>query len=101
MSRIVNLESNRLHVIFRRDGALGDLQNWLNTQTPVIAAVQASQLHYWKQQTFQHAVVVVGIENTTVHLLDPGIEQAPTAVEVDEFFLAWYELENRYAVISR
>ncbi|MFZ1755680.1 MAG: C39 family peptidase [Caldilineaceae bacterium] len=66
---------------------------------PVIAFIQAAELPRWRDQYFQHAVVIVGVEAGTVYLLDPASESSPDAVSEGDFMLAWDEVENLCAIV--
>ncbi len=62
--------------------------------------VNTIELDYWTEAT-RHAVVVVGIDERQVYLNDPFFEVAPQIVSRLEFELAWDEMDNSYAVITR
>lgn len=67
---------------------------------PVIVAIQAGELPYWQGEYFQHAVVVIGHDETHVWLLDPAALPQSIVVPIDEFMLAWGEMDYRYAVLQ-
>ena len=49
-----------------------------------------------------HAVVVVGIDNDAVYLLDPDYsERTPVTVTVGDFALAWSHFDQAYAVLAK
>lgn len=81
-------------------GDLSTVQNWLSDRVPVIAFIQAGELSHWRGEQFQHAVVVVGLDEETIWLLDPDAGQDPMQVNLDEFLLAWGEMDYLYTVIS-
>jgi len=56
---------------------------------------------YW-QHNSDHAVVVVGFDNDTqlIYLNDPYFDEAPIAVPLSDFELAWLERDYHYAVIT-
>ena len=78
---------------------MADLENLLAQQIPVIVFIQAGELAHWIGEKFQHAVVVIGIENDIVWIIDPAISSS-TSVSVDEFLLAWSEMDYRFASIA-
>jgi ABC-type bacteriocin/lantibiotic exporter with double-glycine peptidase domain len=98
-SRLLRLRSVALDVIYAA-GDLPDLADWLDQETPVLAFVQADQLHHWRGLHFQHTVVVVGLDDQYVHLLDPAADAAPLRVSRGDFMLAWDEMDCIYAVIA-
>ena len=76
------------------------LQAFLSAQQPVIAFVRTVEFHYAHVDS-PHAVVVVGMDDVAIHLLDPDYpEQTPVAVSIDEFALAWAHFDQAYAVIA-
>lgn len=81
-------------------GEWDDLQDWLANDVPVIAMIQAGELPYWQGEQFQHAVVVIGHDSSQVLLLDPAAQPTPISVSIDEFMLAWGEMDYRYAVLE-
>lgn len=97
-SRINQLASRRIKVTY----AIGewlDVQTWLDQNVPVIAMIQAGELPHWQGESFAHAVVAIGYDPTQVWLLDPAAPSQPLTVSIDEFMLAWGEMDYRYAVM--
>jgi predicted double-glycine peptidase len=45
--------------------------------------------------------VVIGYDGSDVWLLDPAAQSIPVTVTIDEFMLAWGEMDYRYAVLER
>jgi uncharacterized protein YvpB len=45
-------------------------------------------------------VVVAGYDDDHVYVYDPYFDDAPKAVALGDFMLAWLEMSYRYAVIS-
>jgi ABC-type bacteriocin/lantibiotic exporter with double-glycine peptidase domain len=97
---IKNLNSPDLAVVYE-SGTLDTVQKWLDETTPVIVFVQAGELPSWFGHRFQHAVLVVGLDEEQVYLLDPAVEGGVTAVSRGDFMLAWDEMDNALAVITR
>ncbi|MBK8050377.1 MAG: hypothetical protein IPK16_26700 [Anaerolineales bacterium] len=62
---------------------------------------KAAELPHWHGHQAQHAVLVVGIEHQALYLHDPALPDGPTAVSIDDFLLAWQEMDNRYAVLEK
>jgi uncharacterized protein YvpB len=81
-------------------GALGNLASYLSQGIPGIAFVHTVHLSYWSEAV-RHAVVVVGVDERRVYLNDPFFDMAPQTVSRLEFELAWDEMDNTYAVITR
>jgi hypothetical protein len=97
--RVRRLASNRLAVTYQ----LGDwegIKTWLAKGVPVIAMIQAGELPHWQGEYFQHAVVVVAYDETQLWLLDPAAAPEPITVSIDEFMLAWGELDYRCAILE-
>ncbi len=82
------------------EGTLEQLRHWLDRGVPPIAFVEAGELPHWQGERFQHAVVLVSINDTTVAFLDPDFAPQPAHVSVDEFLLAWGELNYLYAALA-
>ena len=98
--RIKRLASRDIQVIYD-SGQWKILQERLTRNTPVIAMIQAGELTPWQGDYFQHAVVVVGYDDSQVWLLDPALQSEPVVVSIDEFILAWGEMDYRYAVLEK
>jgi len=98
---IMRLRSRTLDVIYAQNGDLLDIREWLDKAVPVIACVQAGELEHWRKQYAQHAVLLVGLDEKFVFMLDPAMNSSVLKVPVGEFMLAWDEMDNRYAVITR
>lgn len=99
-SRIKRLTFPNLVVVYDI-GDWATLSACLDDDVPVIAMIQAGELAYWHGEYFQHAVVVVGYDESNVWLMDPDRQPGPVVVSIDEFMLAWGEVDYRYAVFKR
>jgi ABC-type bacteriocin/lantibiotic exporter with double-glycine peptidase domain len=97
---IRKIASDEVVVTFE-EGSLDRLQRWLDSSIPLIAFVQGEELPYWEGEYFQHAVVIVEIEESTVWLLDPDTDANPIAVPVDDFQLAWLGMDYLYAAVMK
>jgi uncharacterized protein YvpB len=61
--------------------------------------VDTALLSYW-QETTQHAVVIVAIDEQYIYLYDPFFSSAPQTITHLEFELAWDEMDNTFACIA-
>lgn len=98
-SNLRRLEELGVSVIIEK-GGIAKLHRALDQGWPIIVAVNTGPLTYWTDDT-AHALVVVGIEQETVLVNDPEFEQAPQAIPLDEFLLAWLEQDYHQALIRR
>lgn len=98
-NRVRLLASDTLDV-FYDEGQLADLQSALTRGVPPIVLVHTGQLPYWEHAT-AHAVVVLGMDETSVTVNDPGKAQAAIQVSLGDFELAWDEMANLYALLSK
>ena len=94
------LASSEVAVVFEQ-GTIEQLRDWLRQNVPVIAFVQAGELPRWRGEDFQHAVIIAHMDNALLWLLDPDLDPELTPVSIDEFLLAWYELDNLYYVLTK
>lgn len=100
-SNIRRLKSSSIEVIYATEAALFDVAQWLEQKVPVIAFVQTAQLDYWQKRPAQHAVLIVAIDSNSVYLLDPARNADIVTVAIDEFLLAWDEMEFGYVAIRK
>jgi ABC-type bacteriocin/lantibiotic exporter with double-glycine peptidase domain len=98
---ILNLRSRQIQATYQTNGTWEDIHSWLQRQFPVIACIQAGELPHWRGIQAQHAVVVVSLDENTVHLHDPALDHGPVTVPTSDFWLAWDEMEGRYAVLTK
>lgn len=83
-----------------RSGSLEELSATVSTGNPAIVFVRTSELPYWREDT-PHAVVVVGLDEAHVYLLDPAYPaETPVAATVGDFVLAWSHFDQAYALIQ-
>ncbi|MEZ4728793.1 MAG: C39 family peptidase [Caldilineaceae bacterium] len=99
-SRLTRLASRRLEITYG-SGELADLQQALDQSIPPIALVRTADLQYWGDLDFAHAVVVAGMDQSSLLLYDPSQTQAPQRVAVGNFALAWESMGNLYGLIRR
>ncbi len=76
------------------------IRRLIDERIPPILFVRTSELlSYWAEDT-QHALLVVGYDDTHFFLNDPAFPDAPKRVLVDELMLAWIEFDYTYATIA-
>ncbi len=94
---IVRLASRNISVVYR-EATVAILLDLVQHGVPVIVFVDTGELPYWSSVT-NHAVVVVGADAEQVLVNDPAYPEAPIAVAVGDFELAWLNCEYMCAVI--
>lgn len=99
-SNLRRLRSSKIDVFFGAEGTIDSIHQWLTRRLPVIALVQTNQLAYWGGETAQHAVVIVGITDHQVYLLDPAQSEVVIAAPIEEFWLAWDEMGLMFSIIA-
>ncbi len=105
-SNIKKLASFQITVTYDM-GRLKDIQQWLEQNAPVIVFLDAGELPHWHKYDFtqrpviQHAVVIVGLTGQTIYLMDPALKTGPTPTPIGDFMLAWDEMDNYYATLTR
>jgi len=97
-SNVLHLSSLGYQVTYERI-SFEQLRTYLAKQVPCVIFVRTGGLPYWDDDV-PHAVVVIGIEDTTVYLHDPALDIGPTAVDATAFLLAWADLDNYCATIE-
>ena len=98
-SRLDQLKQWRLAVT-GGEGDMATLHTHLETGLPVIVAVHTWALPYWQNIDTEHAVVIVGLDDNDVYLLDPAFAEAPQVVDHNAFLAAWGDRDNEYTVIG-
>lgn len=93
-----NLRSLGLSILIE-EGNFSRIQTHLAAGLPVITAVDTRQLAYWQDET-DHAVLIIGLDDTAVYLNDPNFPDAPQVVPLAEFELSWLEKNYLSAVIQ-
>ena len=73
----------------------------INNGLPPVVFVATGELTSYWQENVQHAVVIVGYDDTHFYLNDPAFADAPKRVAIDELMLAWIEFDYMYALITR
>ncbi|MBN1877833.1 MAG: hypothetical protein JXA33_26670 [Anaerolineae bacterium] len=90
---------NSVH--YAAEGTAEALRSILVQHLPVIVFVQTAELSYWNGQVSRHALVVVAMTETEVWVLDPAMLSEPICVPLEDFLLAWDEMDATYAVSRR
>jgi len=98
---ITLLRSPQIDVYYTIGASLDNILQWLQAAIPIIAFVQAGELPHWRGIKSQHAVLVVGVEDGELLVHDPGLDHGPVIVPLDDFLLAWDEMDTRCAIIVR
>jgi hypothetical protein len=105
-ANIKKLASLQLTVTYTH-GLLEDIQQWLNQNIPIIVFLDAGELPHWHNYDFTqrivipHAVVAVGVDDQIIYLMDPALDSGPTPTPIGDFMLAWDEMDNYYATLTR
>ena len=106
VKRGLGARSSNIHFLKRLDvtvlytqGSLDSIRAHLQNGNPCIAFVLTGELPYWSYSV-QHALVVVGMDEEKVWIHDPEFEQAPIAISIGDFDLAWLEMDMMFAVIA-
>jgi ABC-type bacteriocin/lantibiotic exporter with double-glycine peptidase domain len=93
---LLALRSDSLHVTIQQ-GSTEQLGRHIDDLFPAIVFL-STEPPYWPFST-NHATVVSGFEGTLIMLNDPMFEQAPLIVPIEEFELAWLNMDEYYALI--
>ena len=92
------LASLNLNVVYSKTDMAG-LEAMLQQGHPVIVFVRTGELPYWEYST-DHALLVVGYDESQLYVNDPNCSEAPLAVPRGDFELAWLERDYHYALIT-
>ncbi len=92
------LASLNLNVVYSKTDMVG-LEAMLQQGHPAIVFVRTGELPYWTYST-DHALLVVGYDESQLYVNDPYYSEAPIAVPRGDFELAWLEHDYRYALIT-
>ncbi len=96
--RVKRLASRSLDVSYG-EGMMDDLRSALERGIPPIALVHTGELPYWDEST-AHALVIVGMDDASIWVNDPGQLNYPIKVSLGDFQLAWDELVNRFVILE-
>jgi ABC-type bacteriocin/lantibiotic exporter with double-glycine peptidase domain len=92
------LTNLNLNVVYSQTDPAG-LEALLQQGQPVIVFVRTGELSYWTYST-DHALLVVGYDESHLYVNDPDRSEAPIAVPRRDFELAWLERDCYYALIT-
>jgi len=81
------------------EGDFDALRACLDVALAPLVAVNTDDLSYW-DAAVDHAVVVIGMDDTMIALHDPAFDTAPQVISLVEFGVAWVEQDYKYAVIG-
>jgi len=80
-------------------GQIDTLRLFLAKQLSPIVFIATQELWYWNEAS-KHAIVIAGIDDDYVYINDPAFPDAPKVVTVDEFSLAWLEMDEFFAILQ-
>ncbi len=95
--KLCNLAMLGLYVLIE-EGDVEKLRSHLENGLPCIVPVKTHPLS--AEESTNHAVVVVGLENALIYLNDPEFATAPQVLTLAEFDLMWMEHDCFYAVVG-
>ena len=101
-SHLRYLEDLGLSITLDTQGDVSLFETYIAVRLPVIVAVKTLNWLYWGDTVTEHAVLVVGIDQThdLIYIHDPFFAEAPIEMELLRFETGWEEKERRYAVIG-
>ena len=99
-SNLIHLRSEILDATLG-SGDIDELRSDLAPGTPPTVFVRAAEFPYWHGQVSQHAHVVGGADERSVHVLDPAAGHSPIAVSIGDFILGWGEMNYLCATLVR
>src|SRR5215212_6053174 len=101
-SNLRYLEQLRLSITIGEQGDPSIFAPYLELGLPVLVGVKTIEWPHWGQQIADHAVVVVGIDqsNDVIYIHDPFFAEAPIEMALIDFEIGWEEKERLYAVIG-
>ena len=97
---IVNLAQAGYRVTYREATLTILAEDYLQKGEPVIAFVDTGELSYWSR-TANHALVVVGLDEENVLVLDPAFSATVRSIPHEEFQLAWLNGDYTCGVIHQ
>jgi ABC-type bacteriocin/lantibiotic exporter with double-glycine peptidase domain len=78
----------------------GVLFTALQNGVPPICIVNTDAFSHWNESA-QHAVVVTDLNASTVVLNDPALAHHSVRVGLEEFMLAWSDMDLQYVILTR
>jgi ABC-type bacteriocin/lantibiotic exporter with double-glycine peptidase domain len=101
-SNTVRIEALGIRVQLAEWSGMDMILHALEQGQAVIAAIMTTpDLPGWGDLRTQHAVLVIHVDVQSVSYHDPANDVGPTTVSRDAFHLAWSEMEERVALLSR
>lgn len=77
-----------------------EIRQQIDRGNPVIVPVLTGQLDYWDNENTQHAVTVIGYDDTSFLINDPAFDEFPKRAGWIEFMLAREVYDDVYALIT-
>ncbi|MEM7531209.1 MAG: C39 family peptidase [Chloroflexota bacterium] len=99
-SQITRLDRLNINIHYQTHGRLETLYELLRAGWPSIVGVQTQELPHWQGVYSKHVLVVVGMDAQNILANDPEFPDAPIAIPLGDFDLAWLEQNEPYAVLS-
>lgn len=83
-------------------GEVASFEPYLESGLPVLVSVQTIDWKHWGDEVTEHAVVVVGVDesNGVIYIHDPFFATAPIELPLLTFEIGWEEKGRQYAVIA-
>jgi hypothetical protein len=96
------LEALRLAVTIGKQGDLAIFEPNLAIGLPVLVRVKTVGWPHWEDEVTEHAVVVVGIDQSrgVIYINDPFFGEAPIELSLLRFEIGWIEGDGYYAIIG-
>ena len=100
-SHIERLQQWSLTVEIIRWQGITKIQEALASNKLVIAAILTiPELPGWQQLSTQHVILITGCDDSLITYHDPALNNGPTTVSVNAFWLAWTEMDEQGAIIG-
>jgi ABC-type bacteriocin/lantibiotic exporter with double-glycine peptidase domain len=101
-SNLRYLESLRLSVTIHKHGDLSIFPPTIELGLPVVVRVNTIGWPHWGKEITDHAVVVVGIDQSQdlIYIHDPFFAEAPIELSLLRFETGWIEGDGYYAIIG-
>ena len=101
-SRIERLAEINIYVRLTRHASFDDLLTFLATDAAVIIPITTTTgLPGWGNIRTQHAILEVNADAERISYHDPALSYGPVSASIDEFLLAWSEMDNQAALLNR
>jgi hypothetical protein len=96
------LEQLRPSITIGEEGELSIFDRSIEVGLPVVVAVRTLDWPHWGKEVTDHAVVVVGIDQSQalIYIHDPFFAEAPIEMTLIDFEIGWEEKERWYGVIG-